>query len=70
MSGGESWTDRGIIPRVFTELFSLIEMRQGQAFNVYASYFEIYNERAYDLLDRSHAHKSFEKWKEITLFED
>jgi kinesin family protein 6/9 len=37
---------------------------------VFVSYFEIYNENAFDLLDRAHAEMPFEKWNKITLFED
>jgi kinesin family protein 6/9 len=37
---------------------------------VFVSYFEIYNENAFDLLDRAHAETPFEKWNKITLFED
>lgn len=39
-------------------------------YHVYISYFEIYNEAGYDLLDRKHAETSFEKWNKITLYED
>ena len=37
---------------------------------MFVSYFEIYNENAFDLLDRAHAEMPFEKWNKITLFED
>jgi len=56
MNGGESWQQRGLIPRVFSFLFEEIRRRQSyMECNVYASYFEIYNENGYDLLDRKHA---------------
>lgn len=42
----------------------------GLQYHVYISYFEIYNEAGYDLLDRKHAETSFEKWNKITLYED
>jgi len=40
------------------------------SYNIYVSYFEIYNECGYDLLDRKHAETPFDKWNKITLQED
>lgn len=73
MSGGDTWNQRGIVPRVFTYLFEEIRHRtkhQYMEFNVYVSYFEIYNEHGYDLLDRKHAELPFDKWNKISLYED
>lgn len=73
MSGGDSWSQRGIVPRVFSRLFEEIALRTSQLgllYTVYASYFEIYNECGYDLLDRRHAETPFDKWNKITLQED
>lgn len=77
MSGGDTWDTRGIVPRVFTRLFEEIRLRatpgyQGAPmnYNIFISYFEIYNECGYDLLDRKHAELSFDKWNKITLYED
>jgi len=74
MSGGESWEDRGIIPRTFEMLFGEInKARQKQRhlqYNLYVSYFEIYNECGYDLLDKKHAEITFDKWSKIHLYED
>lgn len=72
MSGGDSWEERGIIPRVFSRLFERLRETAGDAieYSVYASYLEIYNESGFDLLDRAHAETAFEKWNKISLFED
>lgn len=71
MSGGDSWEERGIIPRVFSRLFErLRDADDSMEYNVYASYLEIYNESGFDLLDRGHAETAFEKWNKISLFED
>ena len=75
MSGGDTWNQRGIVPRVFSNLFDEIRKRtevgNGSVhFNVYVSYFEIYNECGYDLLDKKHAETPFDKWNKITLYED
>ena len=71
MSGNDTWEERGIIPRVFSLVFDEIEMRQGnQEFNIYVSFLEIYNETAYDLLDRKHAELPLEQWNKIALYED
>lgn len=39
-------------------------------YTVFASYYEIYNENGYDLLERKHAELDFDKWSKISLFED
>jgi kinesin family protein 6/9 len=71
MSGGDTWNQRGMVPRVFSYLFEEIKRREDEEeFNIYASYFEIYNENGYDLLDRKHAELNFDKWSKISLFED
>jgi kinesin family protein 6/9 len=71
MSGGDSWDERGIIPRVFSEIFSEVRRRADtQEIQIYCSYFEIYNENGFDLLDRKHAEKKFETWNKMSLFED
>ena len=74
MSGGDSWESRGIIPRSFSLLFKErdLAMRKNKdvEYNLYVSYFEIYNENGFDLLDQKHAEIPFEKWNKITLYED
>lgn len=62
MSGGGSlWEERGIIPRTFTQIFDLIDKRRNFVqYKLYASYFEIYNESGYDLLERKHAEIEFD----------
>lgn len=79
MSGGESWEDRGIIPRTFSLIYRRIAEEQikirskcakSLKFKVYVQYFEIYNENGYDLLDRKHAELPFEKWNKINMYED
>lgn len=71
MSGGESWNMRGIVPRVFTSLFEEVRLRKDYVdYQIYASYFEIYNENGFDLLDKKHAETAFEKWNKINLYED
>lgn len=71
MSGGPDWNIRGIIPRVFSLLFSQINHRTSEIeYDVFASYLEIYNECGYDLLESKHAEEDFKKWKKISLYED
>ena len=71
MSGGDSWEERGLIPRVFSNLFETLQERSNEVeYQVYASYLEIYNENGFDLLDRAHAETPFDKWNKISLFED
>ena len=72
MSGnGPSYDQRGIIPRVFKQLFRGIKQRKDLVqYVVSASYLEIYNECGYDLLNSKHAITDFEKLSKISLFED
>jgi len=46
--------DWGIIPRVLTFIYDEIERRTDLDYSVYISSMEIYNENAYDLLDKTH----------------
>lgn len=39
-------------------------------YQIYVSYMEIYNENAYDLLDKKHLETPIENWNKIILFED
>lgn len=41
-----------------------------QQYQLYVSYFEIYNECGYDLLDRKHIELPMDKWNKISLYED
>lgn len=77
MSGGENWDERGIVPRTFSYLFQKMgqsELKNGENQNLrhqlYVSYFEIYNENGFDLLDKKHAEIPFDKWNKINLYED
>ena len=46
MSGkGYEWEQRGLIPRVFSQMFDMIEARRSKIqYTVFGSYLEIYNE--------------------------
>lgn len=74
MSGGDTWESRGIIPRTFQMLFQQKHQLKAQNPNLhvsfYVSYFEIYNECGYDLLDKKHSELAFEKWNKIYSQED
>jgi len=52
MSGSDTWKDRGIISRVLTFLFDEFERRENFEHKMYVSFMEIYNENAYDLLNK------------------
>jgi kinesin family protein 6/9 len=70
MCGADSWSLRGIIPRVFSLIFEELEARSNIDYNVYVTFMEIYNESAYDLLDSAHAEQSMDTWTKIQLYED
>jgi kinesin family protein 6/9 len=70
MCGSKVWNDRGLIPRIIIDLFRQIKQMKSYTFDIYISYLEIYNENAYDLLDRNHSEIELENWKKIIVYED
>lgn len=50
MMGGDSQEERGLIPRICMNLFRRLDEDLLQPNKVEVSYYEIYNEQAYDLL--------------------
>ncbi|KRX08676.1 P-loop containing nucleoside triphosphate hydrolase [Pseudocohnilembus persalinus] len=70
MTGAESWQLRGIIPRVIQSIFDEVDKVEGIEYTLYVSFMEIYNENAYDLLERKHLEQPLETWNKINLFED
>ena len=60
MSGSETWKERGIISRVITFLFDEFERRDNLEHKMYVSFMEIYNENAYDLLNKKNIEKKLE----------
>jgi len=65
MTGGETFNERGLIPRVLSYVFSRVKKA-----NVFVSYLEIYNEAAYDILDKSKGSKTLEQWSKVTIQDD
>ena len=54
----------------FKFLFDEILKRTDYLINIYISFMEIYNEQAYDLLDKSHIDSPIENWEKINFYED
>lgn len=68
MSGvSDNWEQRGIIPRALQKIFKKSEKKK---LNIYISYLEIYNDNAYDLLNKDNLDKPLEGWEKITVRED
>ena len=66
MSGSESWADRGIIPRVLSYVYDEIERRsKDYDYQIYISFMEIYNENAFDLLDKRNLETPIENWNKV-----
>ncbi|CAD8161778.1 unnamed protein product [Paramecium octaurelia] len=70
MSGAETWQLRGVIPRALSYIFDEIDKRTKFQYKIYISFMEIYNENAYDLLEKRHLEIPLEQWNKIALFED
>jgi hypothetical protein len=51
MQGEEENLHSGIIPRIFSSLFEMIESNHERTFGISMSFLQIYNERIYDLLN-------------------
>ena len=69
--GAERYVDRGVIPRSISYIFAQVAKRAAElVISVQISYLEIYNEKAYDLLDPSHDTKSLEDLPKVVMLED
>ena len=55
MCGRKNWKERGFIPRILIDLFKTTREIKNYNFYIFISYLEIYNENAYDLLDKNHS---------------
>ena len=70
MCGSKNWKERGLIPRLLVELFKRIREIKNYSYELFISYLEIYNENAYDLLDKAHSEVDIDNWKKIIVYED
>ena len=70
MCGSKQWKERGLIPRILIDLFKQIKTAKDYSYEIFISYLEIYNENAYDLLDRNHSEIEMENWRKIIVYED
>jgi kinesin family protein 6/9 len=70
MCGSKVWKERGIIPRMLIDIFKQIRKIKNYHYEIFISYLEIYNENAYDLLDRHHSEIDIENWRKIIVYED
>ena len=61
MMGSDGLENRGIIPRFYTDLLKRLKIMKEEgtieAANCEVSYFEVYNERIYDLLQKQEMRK-------------
>lgn len=68
--GGDTYQERGLIPRTVSLLFSTLRERQAQlSFKCTVSFTEIYKETVYDLLDPSKRSTPIESWTSVQVFE-
>ena len=70
MCGSKVWKERGLIPRMLIDIFKQIRKIKNYSYEIFISYLEIYNENAYDLLDRHHSEIDMENWRKIIVYED
>lgn len=70
MCGSKVWKERGLIPRILIDLFKQTKKIKNYSYDIYISYLEIYNENAYDLLDRKHSEIDIDNWRKIIVYED
>jgi kinesin family protein 6/9 len=69
--GGDSYAERGLIPRTLTLIFDEIKLRQikNQTFKIEISFTEVYKEVVYDLLDMSKRTQTVEQWAPVQVLE-
>jgi kinesin family member 6/9 len=72
--GGDSYEDRGLIPRtlnlVFGELAHRTDHDQQTTYKCLISFTEIFNETIYDLLDPNKRYLPLEEWPKIQIYEN
>lgn len=68
--GSERYVDRGIIPRSLSLMFAEFQTRADYQFTAHISYFQIYMERGYDLLDEKSGGANFQSMPSVKLMED
>ena len=78
--GSEKYSDRGIIPRAVSFIFSQMSKRSDAQYSIHLSYMEVYNEQPHDLLhEANQASSSFgnassssglDSLRKVTLRED
>jgi kinesin family protein 6/9 len=71
LSGGDTYDDRGIIPRSISYLFQNVSQAGDYSDELQASYIEIYNNVAYDLLstDSESRDRSLDKLMKVVMLE-
>lgn len=52
LTGGESYRERGVIPRAISTVFDEMRRRPDMEYRCFITIMEIYNEATYDLLDQ------------------
>ena len=68
LTGGDSFKDRGVIPRTIETLFEAIDsVSETTDFRVQITYLQIYNNCAYDLLDPRNENAPIEAWRKIKM---
>lgn len=74
MCGGESFQERGLIPRtlnlVFEELLYHQQHDPATTYKCLISFTEIFGEAIYDLLDQNKRSQPIEEWPKVQIFEN
>lgn len=71
--GGETFEDRGLIPRTIGFLFSEMQYRQSHenvSFKCLMSFCEVLSESVYDLLDPQKRFHRIEEWPKVQVIEN
>uniref|UniRef100_A0A673CBS2 Kinesin family member 6 n=1 Tax=Sphaeramia orbicularis TaxID=375764 RepID=A0A673CBS2_9TELE len=68
--GAERYSDRGIIPRTLSYLYTCFSQDSSMVYTTHVSYLEIYNEMGYDLLDSQHEASRLEDLPKVLIMED
>lgn len=68
--GAENYSERGIIPRSVSYIFSEIRRKTDSSFKLSISYLEIYNDEGYDLLDENQCTRNLHDLPKVIHRED
>ena len=68
--GGDSFRERGLVPRAISQIFRYASKRQPAKVSVSATFAQVYDDVLYDLLDPRNSGENVDDWVKARVLED